>query len=199
MVNYMYRKTKQKTQDFNELGGAVSFDTDIRTIFIEGDIDTSDVSSFYQAIIKMRDRKTPITILINSGGGGLVEAMAIIDMIKVCDVQFNAIVAGMCCSAATLIACSCKHRSATKHSTFMIHEMSNHIESRYTELREEVRMNDQWMNNIISIYQEATGHDREFLRDILLRTKWMSSIEAIDFGLIDQILEKLPTQRRRDK
>ncbi len=100
-------------------------------IYIHGDIVLGllfDFVSKVRTILDNRDasqKDSPITVLINSDGGDVYEALGIIDYIKSLPVKVNMIARGRAMSAAALmLACTTGTRAASRMTSIMVHEIS---------------------------------------------------------------------------
>lgn len=134
----------------------------------------------------------PITLIINSPGGSVDAGYAVWDQIKMLESPISTVVTGMAASMGSVLAlCAPKgRRFATPHARFMIHQpsMPGGISGPATDIaihaEEIVKIRD----NIAKVYVEATGQSKETVDKALDRDTWMSPEQALDFGLIDKIV-----------
>lgn len=167
-------------------------------IFIDGAIGEYTVETFRDEIDEIvRDIDYHIRIEINSPGGSVFDALAIYDIIRLYkerDIIISVTACGLAASAACMVimqAASEGERVATKNTRLMIHQPKewsigrfepSDAEDRATELRKV-------SNQLLGIISERTGKSIEELNKIMERKDiWMSAEEALEFGLIDQII-----------
>lgn len=95
---------------------------------LQGEITRKSISLLIGHILtylmgaSLADRKKPILLLIDSGGGCMGAAWKMVDFITtLCDVPVDGLVAGSADSAASLILQACRNRLATPNSTMLVH------------------------------------------------------------------------------
>lgn len=110
-----------------------------RIIVISGDIDSDTFEIVEAAMTEMesQSRKT-ITIKINSPGGEVYQALAIVGRIRDSKCKIVTIGYGHMMSAATMILAAGHDRSASKYSFFMHHESSYEVDGKHSEIKNEV-------------------------------------------------------------
>ena len=132
-----------------------------------------------------------ITIRINSPGGEVASAIAIRTALmkhkatKIVDIE------GMCCSAATLIACvpGAKVRIA-KGSDYMIHRCMLGVRGNVNVIRSAMESMINTDNAIADIYAAKTGkRDREGYLQLMDKTEWYDAEGAIAEGFADELIE----------
>lgn len=135
----------------------------------------------------------PITFVIASPGGSVDAGFAIWDQAKLITSPITTLVTGMAASMGSVLSlCAEKgRRFATPNSRIMIHQPSIHGGIRGTasdiaiQAEEVVRTRER----IAKIYMDATGKDHETISKALDRDKWLTPQDAIDFGLLDKVVE----------
>lgn len=98
------------------------------TIFIDKPIRDPSLYRDEQMVLLAAQPHDQVNIIINSPGGNLATALALIECLKSTQAQTKAIVIGRCYSAATFIAMSCDEIQVTDSAEFMIHTASFGIE-----------------------------------------------------------------------
>jgi len=152
----------------------------------------------FQQDIKALAAKGPVTIKINSGGGSLIEGLAIVDMIQNMDQEVIGIVEGMAASMAGLILQACDKRIMTTNSRLMIHKAQMSVGGDSEAVSASLELLKQEDAKIVEILQAKTGQENEVIMSWLQpgTNKWFSAQEALKAGLIDEIREgvkvKLP-------
>jgi ATP-dependent Clp protease protease subunit len=145
--------------------------------------------------LQFEDGKSDINMYINSPGGSITSGMAIYDTMQflTCDVATYCI--GQCASmGAVLLTAGAKgKRYALPNSRIMIHQPLAGMQGTAAELEihaKEVLRTKKKMNEILI---KHTGQSLENIERDTDRDKFMMAEEARDYGLIDHVLEKLPT------
>ena len=131
----------------------------------------------------------PINLHIQSGGGSLLNAFYIVDLIEALDTPVNTYVDGYSASAASLIGVVGNKRYMTKNSMIMIHQLSSEKEGKYQELDDDHQNMQQFMNKIKAIYLRKTTIPYIQLSEILNHDLWLDAITCKKYGLIDEIIE----------
>lgn len=166
-----------------------------RIIFIADEI-SDDLSSIVMAqmlLLESEDPKKDIMLYINSPGGSISAGMAIYDTMQYikCDVQ--TICMGMAASmGAFLLAGGTKgKRFALPNSEILIHQPLMHgLGGQATEIEiaaNQIIKTKKKMNEMLANF---TGKDYETLVKATDRDNWMTAQEALDFGLIDKVIDK---------
>lgn len=164
-------------------------------IYLQGDIVLGhlfDVIMKTRLILSQRDddnMKDPITIIINSDGGDLYEALGIIDYITTQSVKYNVIARGRAMSAAALIlVCGTGTRAASKHTHIMIHELSSSNSGTASDIKLAASHIDRLDDILYDLLGSNTKHDKEFWQNMARRDYFMSAERALELGIIDKIL-----------
>lgn len=141
--------------------------------------------------LQFEDDKADIHLYINSPGGSITAGMAIYDTMQFisCDVNTYCIGQAASMGAVLLTAGAPGKRNALPNSRIMIHQPLAGMEGTATDLdihaKEVIRVKRR-MNEIL---QKHTGRDLESLELDTDRDKFMTSAEAQEYGLIDNVLE----------
>ena len=144
--------------------------------------------------LESADPEKEIALYINSPGGSISAGMAIFDTMNYIKCPVTTICIGMCASmAAVLLACGEKgKRIALPHSKIMIHQplINGHYQDQTTNLEieaEEMKKTRAMLNGLLA---GATGKKIEEIEKDTDRNNYMSAEEALEYGLIDKVLEK---------
>lgn len=134
----------------------------------------------------------PIEIKLNSGGGMVYEAQAIVGRIKASPCQINVTVFGLCASAAVLILACGKNRKISKYSWFMIHEASFGLQGRHGEAADFIKQTDRERDQWAGWLKEFSGGKRDkkyFLElDKSRKDNYFTALEVVEMGLCDEII-----------
>ncbi|WP_166823780.1 ATP-dependent Clp endopeptidase proteolytic subunit ClpP [Thalassoroseus pseudoceratinae] len=143
--------------------------------------------------LQFEDDKADIHLYVNSPGGAITAGMAIYDTMQyiTCDVNTYCIGQAASMGAVLLTAGASGKRNALPNSRIMIHQPLAGMEGTAAELEihaKEVLRVKRRMNEIL---QKHTGRDLEELERDTDRDRFMTSEEAKEYGLIDNVLEHL--------
>ena len=129
-----------------------------------------------------------IKIHINSEGGDIFSAMAMVDTIKQCKVPITTVVEGQAASAATLISVVADKRQITENSHMLIHQLSTGFWGKHHEFVDEMKNQNRLMKLIKDLYQTHTNISLDKLNNCLTKDLWWSSKFCKKNGLIDEII-----------
>jgi ATP-dependent Clp protease protease subunit len=167
-----------------------------RIIFVHGGID-SDMANIVTAqllYLEKESKSEDIKVYINSHGGEVLSGLAIHDTMKYIDCDVQTIVTGMALSmGAFLLASGTKgKRFALPNSTILVHQPIATLQSEYQATDLEIRANElnRQKKRLNKLLSEYTGQDVAKVKEDSDRDNWMSAQEALDYGIIDRVLDK---------
>jgi ATP-dependent Clp protease, protease subunit len=136
-----------------------------------------------------------ITLYINSPGGIITGMFAIYDTMRLLKSKVNVRCIGLAASAgAFLLATGTGTRSATENARIMIHQPLGGARGTAKDIEIQAK-NIVWIRERINeILAERTGPDLETIRKDTDRDYWMTAAEALEYGLIDEVVEAGPRQ-----
>ena len=162
-----------------------------RIIMLSGKID-DNVANIVVAELLYLDsiNHDDISLYINSNGGSITSGMAIYDTMNYIKSDVSTICIGMCASMAAFLLSSGKKgkRYSLKNSEIMIHQPLGGAKGQATEIKiaaERILKIRDKMNKIMA---ENTNNDIEIIEKDTERDNFMSSEEALSYGIIDKIL-----------
>ena len=165
-----------------------------RIIFISGEINNvvADLVVAQLLFLESEDPKKDIQIYINSPGGSVSAGFAIYDTMQYVKCDVSTICIGMAASmGAFLLAAGTKgKRFALPNSDVMIHQPLGGAQGQAEDIRiqaEKIIKTRSILNRILS---ERTGQQLERIEKDTDRDNYMSAIEAKEYGLIDEVIEK---------
>lgn len=164
--------------------------------FLVGDIDEDTVNDCIQWIVyeNLRPGNRSLTLYINSMGGDLYQAFALIDIMRSSQIPIRTIGIGTCMSAAFLIFASGTHgqRYASPNTSFMCHQFSESMDNKYHDLKATMKENDSCNERMVAILKDATGLAPSVIKKKLLPASdvYLTAQEAVDLGIADQILSQ---------
>jgi ATP-dependent protease ClpP protease subunit len=128
-----------------------------------------------------------LNIYINSPGGSVFEARAIMAAIGRFGGKTVAHIDALCASAATSIALSCNEVVMKEGALFMIHCASGMAYGDKDDMREMAALLEKIEFSIIKDYTEKTGKSGEEILAMMEAETWMTASEALEAGFIDRI------------
>lgn len=131
-------------------------------------------------------RDTDITVRLNSGGGLVVEGIAIFNAFKAHAGKVSIVVDAIAASAASLIAMSGDTITMRAGSLMMIHEVSNFAMGTADDLLHAAETTEKVSALTAEIYAERSANSVEDVRSDMKATTWMTGEEAVNKGYADE-------------
>ena len=145
-------------------------------------ISTEDVASVLDALPASVEQ---IVLRINSPGGEVWEAMAILNMLGAHRANVTAVVDGIAASAASFVAASCDSTVMSRGSMMMLHSPSIFAWGNAVGLRKTAAFLDKLQASMTEVYTEKAGtQDWETL---LGEETWLTAEETVTLGLADRV------------
>jgi ATP-dependent Clp protease protease subunit len=170
-----------------------------RIIFLGLPIDDY-VANIIQAQLLYLDSTDPgkdIQLYFNTPGGSVYAGLGIYDTMQYISADIATICTGMAASmgAILLIAGKKGKRSALKHSRIMIHQPMGGAEGHASDIEITAREIMKLKKELYEIISLHSGNSIEKVEKDADRDYWMTSLEAKEYGMIDEILQKT-TERK---
>jgi len=166
-----------------------------RIIFLQGEIDdySANLVVAQMLFLQFDDPKADIHLYINSPGGSVTAGMGVFDTMRyiTCDVATYCI--GMAASmGATLLAAGTKgKRNALPHAEVMIHQVLGGARGPATDIEIRTKHLLRTKKKMNELLQQLTGQPFEKVERDTDRDNFMSAQEAKEYGLIDNVLERM--------
>jgi ATP-dependent Clp protease protease subunit len=140
--------------------------------------------------LESEDPDKDIFLYINSPGGSVTSLFAIYDTMQFITPDVVTICMGMAASAAAVIlaAGAPGKRMSLKHSRIMIHQPSGGAQGQATDIEIQAKLILQMREQINEVMAEHTGQDIERIAVDMERDLWMLADEALEYGVIDQVI-----------
>ena len=166
-----------------------------RIIFLGSSIN-DDVANLIVAQLLFLQSEEPgsdIQLYINSPGGSISSGMAIYDTMQfvTCDISTYCIGQASSMAPVLLTAGTEGKRHALPNARIMIHQPLAGVEGTAADIMihaKELRRIKERMNQILL---EHTGHPLEKIEQDTDRDRFMTAMEAMEYGLIDRVVEKM--------
>lgn len=162
-----------------------------RDIFVFGRLENEVALPVIRRILKLNQSNPdkPINLYINSSGGNGYNADAIIAVMSQIEAKVNTICLGHALSGACeILAAGTGERSAYEFATLMFHQTLWEADGDITNLEIQAAQGQRFRNAQIEVLHRCTGQSRERLRKDIERDHYMTSREALEYGLIDRVI-----------
>ena len=165
-----------------------------RIIFLGTQVDDYS-ANVIQAQLLFLDQANPgkdISIYINSPGGSVYAGLGIYDTMQFIGCDVATICTGMAASfgAVLLVAGTKGKRSALKHSRVMIHQPMGGVQGQASDMEITVREIQKLKKELYTIISDHSGQPVEKIEQDSDRDYWMTSFEAKEYGMVDEVLIK---------
>lgn len=141
-----------------------------------------------KALEDMAGVKT-LNIYINSPGGDVFEAVAMMSVIERFDGTKNVVVDGIAASAASFVAMVGDTITTSASAMWMIHEPWGFAMGSAAEMRKSAEMLDKINGNMVELYAERTGAKPADIKQWLADETWMTAAEAKERGFTDHVTD----------
>jgi ATP-dependent Clp protease protease subunit len=163
-----------------------------RIIFLGTGIN-DQVANIVQAqllFLESVDSKKDIQIYLNSPGGSVYAGLGIYDTMQLVKPDVATICTGMAASMGAVLLCAGADgkRSALKHSRVMIHQPMSGAQGQASDMEIAVKEVLKMKKELYQIIANHSGQSFEKVEKDSDRDYWMSSTEAAEYGMIDEVL-----------
>lgn len=165
-----------------------------RIIFLSEEVNDTAASLIVAQMLflEAQDPDKDIQFYINSPGGSVTAGMAIFDTMRYIKCDVATICVGMAASmGAFLLSAGAKgKRMALPNAEIMIHQPSAGTQGQITDMALHLKRLENVKSRMNRILAENTGKSVEEVTEACERDNFMSSQEAVEFGIIDRVLER---------
>lgn len=172
-----------------------------RIIFIGEDIDDELANSIVAQLLYLDTlNHTPIKMYINSPGGVITSGMAIYDTMNLIKSPVYTFALGQACSFGAILLTSGQkgHRYALPHARIMIHQPSGGSIGQSSDIQITAKLIDGMKQELAQILADTTGQPLKKVLKDSDRDLWMTSEEALKYGLIDAIVSPRSMKKSTD-
>lgn len=165
-----------------------------RIVFISGVVDEELADKVIKELIYLDTlNNKEINIFLNSEGGNVYDGLSIFDTIKRLRSPVNIVVTGFAGSMGLIIfmAAEKERRFLYPESTILIHQPS---QSYYEQRVDKTQMNIDYAEMeridslLVSIIAESTGRSKEEIRKDMMRDKYFSAKDSVEYGFASKII-----------
>ena len=165
-----------------------------RIIWVGCAID-DDVANIVQAqllFLSSIDSKADISLYLNTPGGSVSDGLGIYDTMQIITPDVATICTGIAASMGSVLLCAGAKgkRSALPHSRVMIHQPLGGVKGQAEDILIEAREIEKCRKELFNIISEHSGQPFDKVFADGDRNYWMTAQEALEYGMIDQIMNK---------
>jgi ATP-dependent Clp protease protease subunit len=168
-----------------------------RIIFLGTPIDDGVANVVMAQLLHLEseDPDRDISIYINSPGGSFTALTAIYDTMQFVKPEIQTICMGQAASAAAvLLAAGTKgKRLALEHARVLIHQPSGGGEGQSSDIEIQAREIMRMRELLEQMLADHTGHDTALIRADIERDKILTAREAVDYGIVDEVVSTRKT------
>jgi len=188
---------KNTTEVENNLGAEDTIDLGLlkgHVHVITGEVNEASMDAAVRWLIyeNISGTDTPLTLYINSVGGNLCDAFALIDLMKMSKRTIRTIGLGNVMSAAFLIfAAGTKgHRYIGKNTSILCHQFTEGVEGKFHDVKAQMRESENMNNRMVDLLIECTSLSKRDIKTKLLPPSdvWLSVDDLVKLGVADHIL-----------
>ena len=171
-----------------------------RIVFVAQPIDDELANLVVAQLMHLEsdDPEKDVHVYINSPGGSLSAALAIYDAMRFIGPDVATTCFGIAMSGGSLILAGGADgkRAALPNARILIHQPSSGFQGQSTDIEIHAREVLELRRRTEEIYARHTGQTVEQLHDDMERDRFFSAAEAVDYGLVDRIVEERKLPRR---
>ncbi|MDD4319492.1 MAG: ATP-dependent Clp protease proteolytic subunit [Candidatus Peribacteraceae bacterium] len=158
---------------------------------INDDVANSIIAQFL--FLEKQDQKKDIILYVNSPGGQVTSTLAMYDTMQYVDPDISTVCLGMAASggAVILMGGAKGKRFALPHAEIMIHQPLGGTEGQATDIAIHAEHIINTKNLLNELIAKHSGKKLDQVKLDTERDKFMSAKEALNYGLIDKIIEKI--------
>lgn len=163
-----------------------------RIIYFSGEVNQDSVDTVIAQILYLSNvsKERDINMYINSGGGSVINGLALIDTMDFVPNAIRTTCIGMCASmGAVLLSNGLKgERSILKHGRVMIHSVSSGYEGHTKDIEIQVEQTRKCEKDVYSVLAKNLGKTYEEIETLCDRDNWFIGEEAVKLGIVDKVI-----------
>lgn len=164
-----------------------------RIIFVSGEVETHMANLIVAQLLflESKDPNKDIQLYINSPGGEVTAGLAIYDTMQYIKSDVSTICIGMAASmGAVLLTAGTKgKRFALPNADVMIHQPSGGAQGMASDIEITAKKILQTREQLNRILAEHTGQDIKRVEEDTERDRWLTALEAKEYGIIDDVIK----------
>ena len=156
------------------------------------DDDVANIITAQLLFLASNDSTSDISLYLNTPGGQVSSGLSIYDTMQIIEPDVATICTGMAASMGSVLLCAGApgKRSALKHSRVMIHQPLGGARGQASDILIAAQEIEKTRKELYSIISEHSGQPLEKIFADGDRDFWMTSQEALEYGMIDEILTR---------
>ena len=167
-----------------------------RIIFLTGGVG-DEVASLISAQLLYLESENPkkdISFYINSPGGVVTSGLAIYDTMRYIRPDVSTVCIGQAASMGSLLLAAGTRgkRYCLPHARVMVHQPSGGVQGQATDIEIHAKEILATRSRLNQLYVEHTGRSLEEIEKAVERDTFMSSEDALAFGIVDEVVEQRP-------
>jgi len=167
-----------------------------RVIFLQGEIYDGNANELVMKLLYLQseNRRKDIHFYINSPGGSVTSTLAIYDTMQMISCPVATYCVGLAASGGSVLLAGGEKgkRYALKHSKVMVHQPHGGVGGQISDIEIQAREIMKTRDLLDGILAEHCGKSVEEVAKSRDRDYYLSAQEAVDFGLVDEIMVKPP-------
>jgi ATP-dependent Clp protease protease subunit len=142
--------------------------------------------------LESTDNKRDIQMFINSPGGSVIAGLGIYDTMQYVSPEIGTICTGLAASMGAVLLCAGTNgkRTCLPHSRVMIHQPSGGMQGQFSDMEISYNLIKSMRDELYAIMAKHSGQTIENIEKDSDRDKWMTSNEAKEYGLVDEVLTR---------
>jgi ATP-dependent Clp protease protease subunit len=174
-----------------------------RIIFMSGPVNDA-VSTLITAQLLFLEAENPekdIAMYINSPGGVVTSGLAIYDTMQYIRPDVQTLCIGQAASMGSLLLCAGakEKRFSLPHARIMVHQPMGGFQGQATDIEIHAKEILDTRKRLNEIYVHHTGQPIEAIEAALERDNFLSGTEAVEFGIVDEVVDKRAVPEEDDK
>ena len=186
----MNEEKKKPEEELSKDIGSLLFKS--RNVLITGQIDDKLAKNAVSQLLALaEDGDEPINVFISSPGGHVESGDMVHDVIKYIKPRVRTIGSGWVASAGALIFVGADRsdRYCLPNTRFLLHQPSGGVGGVATGIAIQARQIEIMRERFELLFAEATGQTPERIREDTKRDFWLTTQEALDYGLLGQVIK----------
>jgi ATP-dependent Clp protease protease subunit len=162
--------------------------------------EVANIVTAQMLFLESTDRTRDIQMYINSPGGSVYSGLGVYDTMNYITPDVSTICIGMAASMAAVLLCAGTKgkRTALKHSRVIMHQPSGAIGGQASDIEITVQEIKKIKKNLYDAISFHTGKSVKQVEKDCDRDYWLTSEEAKEYGLVDEVLLINPRKEKKD-
>jgi len=168
-----------------------------RKVFLWGEVSAESAQDLVEKFLYLEatDPGKPITFYIDTPGGSITSGMAIFDTMKLITSPITVVVTGMAASMGSILLSAARkgNRLIYPHARVLIHQplISGRMVAPAIDINIQAKEMERLRDELNRILAEASGQPLENIIRDTDRDFYLTAPEAIEYGLVDRIVERI--------